>query len=306
MKFENQYNLPKHILKLLPKIYKPKENRISISHLIDAPRIRTLLLERWDDIIRDYSDLILTLLGISVHDRVEKLAEEDEQAEEKLENVIDGIPIVGKADVYTNGIIRDVKVTALGRLNFEDIIKKYIAQTNCYAWQRRKRNQKINALYIDVFYRDWKLINYIRSTHKLNGIFCEINGKRAVDGYPPVGYFELKLPLWSFEEQEQYIKNQIEYHLMGKYECSDEDRWKSETTYAIMKKGRKSAVIASVNGKKILTKQQANDIIVAKNLDKNHYIEIREGKCLRCELFCSVRSVCKFSPYCIEKYRIGD
>ena len=49
----NRHNLPDRIVNLLPKMYKPKENRFGVTQLIDEPKIRTLQLEKWDEMVTD-------------------------------------------------------------------------------------------------------------------------------------------------------------------------------------------------------------------------------------------------------------
>lgn len=306
MIFLNKYNLPEHIIRLLPKIYVPKEYRISVTQLTDEPRIRSLMLERWDDIIRDYSELLSTVIGMSVDERTQKLATDDEEVQTKHEDIIDGVTIVGKSDVYVNNQIRDTKVMAVCGLAFEDSVNKFVKQLNCYAYQHLKRDKKVDSLYLDVFYRDWKQSEFLYSNWKQKGIFFEIENKlKTIKGYPVCSYNEVRLPLWSLEEQEGYVKDQIEYHKMGKYtECSDESKWAKPTVYAVMKPGRKSAVVASKDGEQFLTYDEALQAGVKKKLEfPPHYIEERLGEKIRCEQYCPVRNVCKYSQCCIDKWK---
>jgi hypothetical protein len=232
----------------------PVKGRISITTLIDAPRIYTLQLEHWDEISVDYSEFLETIIGLNVHKSQEKLSTDDLdiEAEVKFEDTVDGITIVGKADNYevSTGIIRDTKTKATGFLKYKEAIDTFTTQLNCYAWQRRRRGFVVNGLEIDIYYRDWKNQEYERDKEQWavmkHGNFKAVKlfdnqdealkhtvGKagtyvehRKSSGYPSICVdHSFPIKLWSFEEQEQYIKDQIEYFVLGPMEC--DKRWKN-------------------------------------------------------------------------------
>lgn len=275
MKEHNKHNLPERVLRLLPNRYQPKPDRIGVTALIDAARIRTLQLEKWDEIVCDRSDLLSTLIGISVHDRAEKFATDDEEAEQKLEFTQDskgklfGITLVMKADNFFNKEIIDTKTKAVGFKRFG--LEKETAQLNIYAWGQRMSFNKVDRLLLDVYYRD----------HKLS------EAKYKAD-YPKISYECIELPLWTFEEQEQYIWDRLHYHAASPMDCGDEDRWKKNDSYAVMVKGRKRAL------RVLPTEQEAKEWMQSN--ERGEYIEKREGSCVRCESYCNCRTVCHDSP----------
>lgn len=281
MKQTNKYNLPERIVRLLPELRKPKPKRTGVTTLIDCPRINTLKIERFDDIEYDVSDYLSTIIGIAVHERCENLATEEDDAEHKLEDTTDmngnplGITLVGKADNYIDGVIQDTKTKAVGFKKFGDSVKKIEEQLNVYAWQRRKRGQEVTKLTADIFYRDWKL-----SQAKYN------------KDYPPISYEQLELPLWSYEDQNRYVLEQIEYHLQSPYDCSD--RWEKPTTYAVMTKGKKRA-------ERVLDSMEEAEQWMKEN--RGTHIEVRKGECIRCQNYCPVRSTCQWSACCINKFK---
>jgi len=104
--------------------------------------------------------------------------------------------------------------------------------------------------------------------------------------YPPIPYKELEIPLWSFSNQEDYVKKQIEYHLTCPMICPNHYRWKKSDTWAVKKKGKQRAerVLESEAEAKKWMKENRGD-----------FIEHRKGECVRCEHYCKVRTVCEFS-----------
>lgn len=284
MKITNVHNIPERIVRLLPKTFPLKKDRIGVTSLIDAPRVRTLMLEKWDDLIIDCSDSLFSVFGISLDERVNRYTEDDEESQVKHEDKVDGITVVGKADIYIpeKYQIIDTKVCGVDTLAFKDTLQKWEKQQNTYAWQHRKRDKEVKELIIDCFFRDWKL-----------------SRAKVVKGYPSILYKEIKLPLWSFEEQEDYVKSQVEFHQMNPMACSDTDRWKKDDQYAVMEKGKKKALAANkyIDGgsERIpFTRQDAIDWINRKGYQdkKGVYIEERKGACIRCDSYCRVRSVC--------------
>lgn len=275
MKILNKYNLPDRIVRQLSPPHRPVSGRISVTQLIDAPRIRTLLLEKWDDVVLDYSDFLSTVIGLSVHERQERLVdvEEDEEAEVKFEDMIDGVLIVGKSDTYypKEKIIRDTKVKAVGCFKYVSFKTDLERQLNTYAMQYRSRGYEVSGLECDVYYRDWKKWEADRDKEtwavmkpgrktaikvfdrEANAIYyVQNNGfsyyveHRGKGSYPqiPVDY-SIPVELWEYNKETEYVKDQIEYHILAPLDCPEECRWKD---------------------------------------------------CLRCKDYCRVRSVCQNSP----------
>ncbi len=156
----NKYELPMRVIRVLKGKYKdrkPELNRLSITDLIDDPLPRILFINHWDDIERDYSDLITMVQGISLHTRYEDCATDDDDSERKFEDVIDGVIVVGKADLSPAQTIIEVKQTGVYGPKYR--IPKWTKQMNCYAWQRGIRKQEVNELLVDICHWDWKQCN---------------------------------------------------------------------------------------------------------------------------------------------------
>lgn len=278
MRWTNNFNLADRVIRVLKGKYKerkPELNRLSITDLIDDPLPRILYIHHWDDIVRDYSDMITMVQGSSLHSRYELCATDDEDAERKFEDVIDGIILVGKADSYFQEddkyIELEVKQTGVYGPKYR--IPKWEKQMNCYAWQRRLRKEPVDKLLVDVWYRDWK------------------QGNIHWRDYPRIPYECLQLDLWNFETQDKYIRSQVQKHLSHPIfdnpkqypkPCSDAQRGIRWEAY----KG-KNKTPTKVGD----TFDEVNDWCM-KQKDK---YTIVQSEPIFCKLYCKARSVCPFA-----------
>jgi len=274
MNWTNKFSLPDRVIRMLKGKYKerkPELNRLSITDLIDNPLPRILFINYWDEIVRDYSDLITMVQGIALHSRYEMCAMDDEDTERKFEDVIEEIIVVGKADSYFSGTILELKQTGVYGPKYR--IPKWEKQMNCYAWQRRIRGEEVNELLVDVWYRDWK------------------QGNIHWKDYPAIPYECIRLNLWDFEKQDEYIQNQVRKHLdhpvfdkpeMYTKPCSDEQRgirWE-------MYKGKN----------KTPTKVESTFDKANKWCEQqSQKFDIRKSEPVFCQRYCKSRSICPFS-----------
>ena len=279
MLWTNKYNLSDRVIRVLKGKYKdhrPELNRLSITDLIDDPLPRILFINHWDNIVRDYSDLITMVQGISLHSRYEECASDDEDTEHKYEDVVDGIIVVGKADNYIakDRTVLEVKQTGVYGPKYR--IPKWTKQMNCYAWQIRTRGHyvhDIEELGVDVWYRDWK------------------QGNTYWRDYPPIPYEYISLDLWDLDKQDKYIHSQVQKHLahpvfdrVEQYEkpCSDKQRGIRWEAY----KG-KNKTPTKVGD----TKQELIDWAY----DQLVKVDIRQSSPVFCQRYCRSRSICPFA-----------
>lgn len=274
MKWLNKYKLPDRVIRVIEgkhKHDKPTLKRLSVTDLIDEPLPRILFITQWEYITRDYSDLLVPTQGTALHSRYELCASDDEDAEHKFEDDVEGITVVGKADSYFDKTILDIKQTGVYGPEYKK--DKWTKQCNCYAWERRKHGEEVDDIVIDVWYRDWK------------------QNRTSWKGYPKIPYEEMHLKVWSFEEQEQYINSQVEKHLSHPVHdkpeeytepCSNKQRG---IRWEIYKKGNKTPT------KVCSTEQEA----LTWTYGKESIFSIRKSEPVFCNLYCKARSVCIFA-----------
>jgi len=272
MKYLNKHNLPERVLRVIRGKFKepkrPDPKRMSATDIIKEALIRTLYIEKWDDIVVDYSDFLKTTQGNALHDRYEIFADDDDEAEVKLEDEFPGITLVGKADNKIDDYILDVKQTKVYGPQYK--LDEWTKQGNIYVWQRRKRGEEINRILIDVWYRDFddRHTNY--------------------KGYPKCGMEVIELPVWSFEEQQQYIEDQLHYHAMNAHtECSDEQKGIRWEVYKNTNKTPSKVEQTKEACDKWVKKEEANP----KN-SKNKY-KVVQSEAKFCN-YCKSKSVCPY------------
>jgi hypothetical protein len=276
MKWTNKFSLSDRVIRVLKGKYKehrPELNRLSITDLIDDPLPRILFINHWDEIVRDYSDLITMVQGISLHSRYEMCAGDDEDTEHKFEDVINGVIVVGKADSYFDSTLLELKQTGVYGPKYR--LPKWEKQMNCYAWQRRMRKEEVSELLVDVWYRDWK------------------QGNTFWRDYPSIPYECIRLNLWDFDTQDKYIRSQVKKHLAcvpcekpDQYEkpCSDAQRGIRWEAY----KG-KNKTPTKVGG----TYDEVN--LWCQQQKSLYKFDIRKSEPIFCIRYCRSRSICPFS-----------
>lgn len=269
MQITNKYNLPVSLYEALKKkSYKPSPDKISVTELIDSPRIKYLKMLHWENIEEDASERLWRLLGDAVHKILCDIDIEDAFIEEKIEIEVDGFKLIGKSDVYHQSVITDWKITSVYSFLL-GLKKEWENQLNTYAFLFRRIGFDVNKLEINAILRDWT------------------NSKVSGD-YPPIPFLTVEVPLWNMQKQEEYIKYRLRLHAEAeKYMCSDDERWKRNTVFAVKKINTKKAL------KLFDTEEEAENY--RNNLQFKTEIEIREGRYIRCENFCVVRNFCDFA-----------
>ena len=276
MKITNNHNLPEAIVQAVSSDERiPKENYISATRLIDSPLQQQLLLKHYKDITADASGMLWSLLGRSVHFILETADEAREDTnyitEQRWDEEVDGWTVSGMSDVYNNGVIEDWKVTSVWSF-LNGVKPEWEKQLNVYAWLWRKKGYKVHGLKINAILRD----------HQAG------KAKSSPD-YPDIPFISIDVPLWSEDTQLRYIAQRVAVHKLPAQECTPEEKWQKETVYAVMKVGKKSAV------KLYNTKPEADSHIIRDPKPGPLYIETREGSCVKCEGYCSVKEFCVYS-----------
>lgn len=236
--FSNRFNAPKTLVNLLERDdYTRGHARISVTQLIDAPRIR-LLREKHDaDIVIDVSDSLWALVGRALHKVAETGADEEHLAEERLYDQVLGWVISGGVDVQRisegSAIIGDYKLCAAYALRHEK--PEWERQLNIYAWLVRKAKGLVaERLEVYAVVRDWNRREAARDR-----------------SYPQAPIQVVPVRLWTPDVQEQYVLDRVRVHQQAETaaelggdlpECSDQERWMRGSTFAVMKPGAKRAI----------------------------------------------------------------
>jgi hypothetical protein len=279
MKITNKYNLPVALLNAMSKDgYSKGKSDYSVTGLLTPPKV-ALLREQYDsEMEMDISEKMFTFLGTALHDVLEKtLMPENCIHEERLFASIDGTTISGAIDVQektpAGTVIWDYKVTSVWSVM--NSREEWAQQLNMYKWfVETVKKERVIALKICAFLRDWS------------------NNGRG-ENYPEASIVVIDIPIWSAVEAETFIRGRLNAHQQARMlsdfgdelpACSDAERWMSETTFAVKREGRKTAI-------RVLTDaDEAKEMAVK----ENGYVEVRLGEPRRCAgNYCGVATWCK-------------
>jgi hypothetical protein len=274
----NKYGVPEPLVTLASKEYYSKgEAQYSVTELMSPPKIRQLRELHNEDVAQDVSDMLWSMLGSALHVVMERGETPGWIKEERLFLEIDGFKVSGQIDlqeIRPNGVaITDYKFTSAWAVMQDKI--EWEQQLNVYSYLVQKvKGMNVVELNICAFIRDF-------SRHDRR------------ENYPEAPVHMVSIPMWTNEQTEAYIKERMNAHNRAKYElgmggslpdCTPTERWMSETTYAVKKEGRKTAV------RVFKTIEEANELAEK----EKGYVETRLGEPKRCTgNYCGVAEWCE-------------
>ncbi len=324
MKYTNKLNLPQPIYNAVvgqDKAYRDSHKEpydISVTELISPPQQSVLKRQHADDLESDISDMSFALLGSAMHKVLEDgtfgpieqlyraiknivISRENEYefkdalsdaghclnvalmwlrrlfkpskdiAEKRYYAEVAGWVVSGMVDRYspTDNVIQDYKVLSVWEhimgLSFEKV-----AQLNILNYLIGEGSK----LEIVAIFRDWQ------------------KSKAKTDSnYPQSSCMVIPVEPWSKEQAVQYIEERVELHRAARngdiIPCTEEDRWATQTKYAVMKGDNKRAVKLCDNHKQAFAMAET---------DKKFWVQKRPGVSKRCADYCPVggaTGICK-------------
>jgi len=288
LEITNNHKLPKSFVDFARNDKYSKGNAdISVTTLIDSPRVRLMRDHFSNQRTVDAVDMIWPLFGTAVHHILESSgASEDVILEERLFSEVDGWVLSGAVDHQkvdrSNVSITDYKVTSVWSVIYGKI--EWERQLNLYAYLVQKnKGKKVNSLQICAILRDWN----------------SRDAKYKQD-YPSAPVVLVDIPVWDEETRINYIKERISIHqeaqkmydAEGEFPfCSDDETWKRSDAWAVKKKGNKRAL------RVFETEELANGFVgghkALGNDGKILEIEYRAGEAVRCNgNYCGVADFC--------------
>ena len=294
MRLTNFHNLPDIVVDALStNHYSRGESDISITSLIDSPRVKLLQEKHNEEMEQDVSEMIWSSFGTAVHHLFEEQAGsqgEDVISEERIFAESNGWTISGAIDLQQiedgKVIISDYKVTSVWSVIFGK--EEWETQLNCYAGLVRMAKQMpVKELRISAVLRDWQR-----------------RKAQMEDTYPQSPITVVNIPMWSEEKAFDYIDSRVKLHQSAQFEamtngtlpeCSAHERWQKDTTFAVMKKNRVRAI------KIHKVEDEANSH--ASSLGKDHFVQERIGEATRCnQNWCGVADWCDQFKKSVESY----
>jgi hypothetical protein len=221
--------------------------------------------------------MLWQLMGSALHNVLENGKTENHLTEERLFLEMDGVTVSGQIDLQHDTpegvLITDYKFTSAWA--FMQNKKEWEEQLNVYKWLvETVKRKKVIGLYICAMIRDF-------SKHDTR------------ETYPKAPIQMLEIPMWDSVKAETYVRDRLDLHRHSKMshhlgddlsDCTPEERWMSETVFAVKREGRKTAIKLYTD----LNEAQERAI------QEKGYVEERTGEPKRCTgNFCSVSGWCK-------------
>ena len=242
MKITNKFGMPQPFVDFaINDKYSKGKADISVTSLIDSPRVRIMKDVYDEDVEIDAVDMVWALFGTAVHSVLEQSnPSKDIITEERLYSKLNGWILSGALDrqeiINDVTTIIDYKVTSVWSVIYGKI--EWERQLNCYAWLCRNKHKltqhKVGSLKICAILRDWNR----RDADKK-------------ENYPKAPIVFVDIPMWDEEATHKYISERLSLHQEAQvgYDlnselplCSDEEMWKKNDTWAVKKKGQKRAI----------------------------------------------------------------
>jgi len=301
MKLTNNFGMPETILNVIarPQYSKGKAN-MSVTELLNSPRIVQLKRKHWDELTEDAADMVWSIFGTAIHNVLEHGKGDNHIVEERIHVELDGMRISGAIDLQERTpegiILSDYKTTSAWAVMNEK--QDWHNQLNSYAYLvEAAKKLPVCKLQIVAIVRDWSR-----------------RDATTREGYPKAPIVVIDIPLWSFDERLAYVRSRISLHGDALFEmetdgdmpdCTPDEMWEKPTSYALKKDG-------NVRAKSVHETREAADKALADATEKakkgeKFLIEVREGDRTRCSSFCQVAGMCsQYKKYLSTKPTQGE
>ena len=133
-----------------------RHRRISVTTLINPPRLTMLRAFHEDELEVDASELLYLVSGIAFHFLMAEQSIDDSEEkliETRVERTVRGWLVSGQFDVLDGARLSDWKWTSVWSLLFPKI--DWVAQLNVYRWLAQTAGKTIDSLQTWAMLRDW-------------------------------------------------------------------------------------------------------------------------------------------------------
>lgn len=281
----NNLNLPSALVEAVSTDRHNKNGQYSATTLIKGTCETILMKRHWNEIKTDASENIWQIFGTAVHSIFEK--QKDNSFKEEFFAVdVSNSKVTGRVDSYDmeNETIVDWKTASVWKVQFKDF-SDWEKQGLIYAWLLKKNGLNVKKC---------RFIALLKDHSKSKARFDA--------SYPqsPVFVFEFDVTEKDLQLIGEFIEAKIKALEIAETlqdenlePCSSEERWATESKYAIMKKGRKTAL------KLCDTKEEAEQYKKDRGGD---FIEFRQGESRKClDGYCICSEFCPYRKKMDEK-----
>ena len=283
MKLTNLKGYPESIVRALQHDpYSKEGSDYTASQMPNSPRQILLSNRHEDELVEDVENQVWSLLGTGFHHVLEAAGDDGALLEERIHLDVGGRKFSGAMDHYKDGMITDYKVTSAMTKIYGSRLPEWTIQLNMLAHLVRSAGHEVTGIQIIALYRDWSEMKALQQ-----------------NDYPQKIIEIIPMELWSPDYCTEWLEKRIadlKYYEGVEDndlpECSPEEMWEKPTTYAIKKKGRKSAVRVLDSLSDIETYAIQKGIKTAGEWLGGHSLETRDGERTRCKRYCAAAPFC--------------
>lgn len=284
--YANSLNLPQPLLRAceLDDYDRGPNSWRTITELIAPPRMVALRQAYPEQVtVEDVADMLWILQGKAMH-AVLAQSNATGLAERRLEMTMAGRVISGQFDHFElspAGTLTDYKSTSVWTVVYKDRFGDWEAQLNGYALLLGVHGHAVTGVQVLAMLDGWS----------------RAKAKKERD-YPQWKAVVVPLRLWSRAEQEHYFTERIALHDAAERalaegrplpRCTPKDRWQEPPVWAVMRRGRKSAV-------KLCPSEAEARAIIAEAPGGLCWVEYRPSLAKRClpgrDGYCPMRTLC--------------
>ena len=285
MKITNKLGLPQALVNMAKQEYECEENKYRVTSLLKGTREAILERRHQHEIEQDVSDMIWLLFGTAVHSVLEHHeVGEHEVKEHRLKVPIGDYILSGQFDLYNakTKTVTDYKTCSVWKVIFSDY-EDWNQQLLIYSYMLKTKGYDVKQGEIIALMKD----------------HSKAQAKRKKD-YPklPVKKLTFEFTEQDFLDIEEWLKEKFaeisEVEKLPDSElplCTPEERFNSGDKFAVMKKGRKTALRVLDSHEDAMEWMQNNS---------GDFIQIRPGEDKKCEDYCSA---CEFCNYYQEQVK---
>jgi len=275
----NKLRLPQQLVNMAKRDYKFEPNEYRVTQLLKG--IRETILERrhYHEIEQDVSDMIWLLFGTAVHSIIEHHKEADHEfKEERIKIRIGNYILSGKFDLYNaeTKTITDYKTCSIWKVvngDYED----WRRQLLIYAYMLQSIGFPVEKAEIIALMKD-----HSKSQAKIKADYPKQPVQKITFTFTEKDFAEIES--WLHQRFEEIAKAEKlpddELPL-----CTPEERFNSGDKFAVMRKGRKTALRVLDSYEKAEEWMEYNG---------GDYIEVRKGEDKKCQDYCSACEFCNY------------
>lgn len=227
MKLINTNGLPQAVFEALQrKEYSKGDADISVSELIDSPRIRQLKKKHDHEIELEAESLLASFLGTAFHKAIET-GTVTGTAERRLDIEVSGWKLSGGMDHYHKGVLTDYKTANIYKtINADDgVISEWENQLNVYAFILQANGIPVKGLKLFTLFKDWNARGFSEANRK-----ASIFQPWVRAGYPEKSWLYFDVPLWTPAKAEAYVIERVSLHQAAEKVlplCTKDEVWKN-------------------------------------------------------------------------------